>query len=178
MRSATPVLMTVSGTVSGTNTGVALRILPYGQGDGSTTFNIPDRRGYVLAGRDNMGGSAAGRLTLAQSQGILGTKLNATGGEQGHAQTAAEVGAHTHVNTLTDPGHGHNMQKNGGASSASIVVGDPTGNSPSSGGLAQCTTATINVVSNTTGITINNVSAGSGTAQNNIPPAAICNFIM
>jgi len=170
--------MTVSAPITGTATGAALHILPWGQGDGSTTFNIPDRRGYVTAGRDNMGGTAAGRLTLAQSQGILGTKLNATGGEQGHAQTAAEVGSHTHVNTLTDLGHGHNMQKNGGASSASITVGDPTGNSPSSGGLAQSTTATINVVSNTTGITINNVAAGSGTAANVIQPTAITNKII
>jgi microcystin-dependent protein len=35
----------------------------YGSGDGSTTFNVPDLRGRVVAGADNMGGSAAGRLT-------------------------------------------------------------------------------------------------------------------
>ena len=31
----------------------------YGVGDGSTTFNLPDLRGRVVAGVDNMGGSAA-----------------------------------------------------------------------------------------------------------------------
>ena len=35
----------------------------FGSGDGSTTFNLPDLRGRVSAGRDNMGGVAAGRLT-------------------------------------------------------------------------------------------------------------------
>lgn len=33
----------------------------YGVGDGSTTFNLPDLRGRVPVGKDNMGGSAANR---------------------------------------------------------------------------------------------------------------------
>ena len=35
----------------------------YGTGDGSTTFNLPDYRGRVSAGKDDMGGSAASRLS-------------------------------------------------------------------------------------------------------------------
>lgn len=35
----------------------------FGPGDGSTTFNIPDCRGRVTAGKDNMGGTNANRLT-------------------------------------------------------------------------------------------------------------------
>src|SRR5262249_47121436 len=31
----------------------------YGAGDGATTFNLPDLRGYLLAGKDDMGGAAA-----------------------------------------------------------------------------------------------------------------------
>src|SRR2546430_2707452 len=30
----------------------------YGAGDGATTFNLPDLRGYLLAGKDDMGGAA------------------------------------------------------------------------------------------------------------------------
>lgn len=37
----------------------------FGSGDGSTTFNLPDKRGRVSAGVDNMGGSSASRLTTA-----------------------------------------------------------------------------------------------------------------
>ncbi|WP_035705034.1 tail fiber protein [Bradyrhizobium genomosp. I (2014)] len=47
----------------------------YGSGDGSTTFNVPDLRGRVTAGKDDMGGSAASRLTsvgLGVSGAILG----------------------------------------------------------------------------------------------------------
>lgn len=35
----------------------------YGIGDGSTTFNLPDLRGRTVAGQDDMGGTAASRLT-------------------------------------------------------------------------------------------------------------------
>lgn len=41
----------------------------HGSGDGSTTFNVPDIRGRVVAGKDNMGGSSAGRLTPPASGG-------------------------------------------------------------------------------------------------------------
>jgi len=36
----------------------------YGVGDGSTTFNLPDLRGRVIAGEDDMGGTAAARLNV------------------------------------------------------------------------------------------------------------------
>jgi microcystin-dependent protein len=36
----------------------------HGTGDCSTTFNLPDLRGRVVAGKDNMGGSSAARLNL------------------------------------------------------------------------------------------------------------------
>jgi hypothetical protein len=39
--------------------------LPYGAGDGVTTFNLPDCRGRAVFGKDNMGGSAANRITVA-----------------------------------------------------------------------------------------------------------------
>lgn len=53
----------------------------YGTGDGSTTFNLPDLRGRVVAGKDNMGGSAASRLT-GTSMSPDGNTLGATGGFQ------------------------------------------------------------------------------------------------
>ena len=53
----------------------------FNNGDGSTTFGIADLRGRVLTGKDNMGGSAANRITNAGS-GITGTTLGASGGAQ------------------------------------------------------------------------------------------------
>lgn len=53
----------------------------WGVGDGSTTFNLPDFRGRVPGGLDNMGGSAAGRLT-STVMSPDGNTLAAVGGAQ------------------------------------------------------------------------------------------------
>ncbi len=67
----------------------------YGTGDGSTTFNVPDLRGRVAGGKDDMGGSAASRLTSGGS-GVNGASLGASGGAQTHTLTAAQMPAHSH----------------------------------------------------------------------------------
>ena len=54
--------VTVSANAS-ISTAVSAQFFPYGNGDGATTLNVPDFRGRTLAGRDNMGGTAAGTLT-------------------------------------------------------------------------------------------------------------------
>lgn len=59
----------------------------YGAGDGSTTFNLPDLRGRVSAGKDNLGGAtSAARLSTI----ISSTTLGAAGGDQ-------FMQAHTHT---------------------------------------------------------------------------------
>lgn len=78
----------------------------YGAGDGSTTFNIPDGRGRLLAGWDLAGTVSGNRL----SSPIDGDTLGAVGGEQTTTVVAANVpplsgvaaedGSHTH--TLTN----------------------------------------------------------------------------
>jgi len=50
----------------------------FGAGDGSTTFNVPDLRGRVLVGKDDMGGSDASRVTSVR-EGLDGDTLAATG---------------------------------------------------------------------------------------------------
>lgn len=62
----------------------------YGAGDGSTTFAIPDFRGRVPGGKDDMGGTAASRLTTAGS-GVNGAVLGASGGAQTHTLTNAQL---------------------------------------------------------------------------------------
>ncbi len=73
----------------------------YGTGDGVTTFNLPDLRGRVIAGQDDMGGVSANRLTN-QAGGVDGDVLGATGGAETHTLTIAQMPAHTHSvsNTL------------------------------------------------------------------------------
>lgn len=67
----------------------------YGAGNGSTTFNVPDLRGRAVAGKDDMGGVAANRLT-GTSGGVSGAVLGASGGTETHTLSIAEMPAHTH----------------------------------------------------------------------------------
>lgn len=62
----------------------------YGTGDGSTTFNLPDGRGRVAAGQDDMGGSSANRLT-GLTDGVNGDTLGATGGLESTAIAKANL---------------------------------------------------------------------------------------
>lgn len=67
----------------------------YGTGDGSTTFNLPDLRGRTVAGKDNMNGTAANRLTSGGS-GVNGSTLGATGGAETHTLTTGQMPSHSH----------------------------------------------------------------------------------
>ena len=100
----------------------------YGIGDGSTTFNLPDMRGRVAAGADNMGGSAAGRLT-STTMSPDGNTLSATGGTQTHTLITAEMPSHTHALSDAYPGvnTGGSWQQNGGAYGGSIGTIGSTG---------------------------------------------------
>lgn len=129
----------------------------YGTGDGSTTFNLPDLRGRTVAGVDNMGGSAASRITSGVS-GITGTTLGAVGGNQ-------NMHGHTHTATVTDPGHTHTLS----------LGGDGVAN-----GKAQRTTNSLSSTttdSNTTGITVSNSTTGSGSSEN-VQPTMMLNYII
>jgi microcystin-dependent protein len=78
----------------------------YGVGDGVTTFNLPDYRGRVTAGKDNMGGVPAGLIgTVVTDSGVItGTTLGSAGGSSTHAQTNGELSAHTHSLSVTQVG--------------------------------------------------------------------------
>jgi microcystin-dependent protein len=75
----------------------ALFSTAYGSGDGSTTFNLPDLRGRVVAGKDDMGGSAASRLTPIYF-GTSAASLGATGGLESHSSTTAQLASYSHAN--------------------------------------------------------------------------------
>ena len=75
--------------------------ITYGAGDGSTTYNIPDLRGRVIAGQDDMGGASANRLT-GLTGGVDGDVLGGTGGSETHTLIAAEM---QHTNTTTTTSH-------------------------------------------------------------------------
>lgn len=137
----------------------------HGSGDGSTTFNLPDLRGRATYGRDNMGGSAANRITSAGSA-IVGTTLGAAGGSQTVTLTQANIPNYTLPNTLAltgnQSGFVYNLQNSGS--------GSPFG-SPASNREKSWSTTDL-------GLTGSITSGGSGSAINKMPPALVCNKII
>ena len=123
----------------------------YGTGDGSTTFNVPDLRGRVIAGQDDMGGTSADRLTN-QSGGLDGDTLGATGGSETHTLTEAELAAHSH--SLGTNGRVQVGNDNGEAYSGKWVSGSGST------------------------ITYSTQETGSDTAHNNVQPTIVLNYII
>lgn len=72
----------------------------YGAGDGSSTYNLPDCRGRLAAGRDNMGGVQAGRLT-GVSITPSATNVGGVGGVQAVTLVQGELPAVAPVFTGT-----------------------------------------------------------------------------
>lgn len=67
----------------------------YGAGDGST-FGIPDLRGRAVFGLDNMNGTDAGRLSVANTLGISGGAQTKSGSTDSYTLTVTDIPAHTH----------------------------------------------------------------------------------
>lgn len=135
----------------------------YGAGDGSTTFNLPDRRGRVSTQLD-----PTGTIITSATMTPDGNSLGGKGGAQVHTLTVGELPAHTHNNSLSDPGHIHNVfdTSNGASGSAANTVGVGS--------------RAINSITqpSTTGISITNASVGSGNSHNNMQPTIACNYIL
>jgi microcystin-dependent protein len=138
----------------------------YGVGDGTTTFNVPDIRGRGIFGQDNMGGSAASRITVAGGN-FDGTVLGGTQDRQNKVIANSNLPANIPLN---DPGHPHNFNE------------DSTGNAGANAGqlsvqrVGTSASTVVQTASATTGITIN--PSGANTALPIMPPAIVLPYIL
>ena len=143
----------------------------YGNGDGETTFNIPNLRGR------NVIGLSSGETDFD----VLGE----TGGEKRHTLTIAEMPAHTHTitdvqhaHTATDSGHDHsyvNQTGNQGTDNAfnSQTAADETDYNQTTG----TGYANITVADSYTGITGTN-STGGSQSHNVLDPYMALRYII
>jgi microcystin-dependent protein len=156
------------GSSRSTTTYAALfAVVGYSYGGSGGSFNLPDLRGRVVAGRDVDSGGYGNRLS-ATHFGQNSRSLGQTGGSEGQSLTTAQLAAHTHFvantdttssasPTLTNGDYiaGHNTQTGGSSSDSYDLHGSAT-------------VATVGLSS----------SAGSGSAHNNVQPTIILNYII
>lgn len=116
----------------------------FGVGDGSTTFNLPNYTNRMP----------------------YGTTVGATGGS-----ADAVVVSHTHTATVTDPGHAHVEQYNGG------TAGGGNGISDSAVSISP-TASSVSTATATTGISVSNSTTGVSGTNANLPPYLGINFII
>jgi microcystin-dependent protein len=117
-------------------------------GEGAGNFRLPDFRGRIPVGLDNMGGSAAGVIT--DPQGVV---LGGTFGAEDHVLTSAEMPSHTHQ---------YDDQ----------YIGTHTGGAQTGPAATAATADFVEELGRTT------ASAGSGSAHNNVQPVMAMNLII
>ena len=150
----------------------AVTIFPHGNGDGSTTFTLPDCRGEALAGRDNMGGTARGKLTSTYALAnpdALGMDLGAQNETLTQGQLPAVAPTFTASNSYA-PG---TLNTNADTLTASGVAG-VSGSLGEIGGTTQRLTVTL--PSYTPAGTISNL--GAGNPHSIVPPFKTANCML
>lgn len=142
----------------------------YGSGDGSTTYNVPDLRGRVVAGQDDMGGTSANRLT-GLSGGIDGDVLGGTGGSESHTLTTEELADHKHwLFTAENAGTNGTSTVNATSSQQIAIVGVSGGSITAYNMTGVSTAATVGLTSDPT--------TANGVAHNIVQPTIVLNYII
>jgi microcystin-dependent protein len=132
----------------------------FGTGDGSTTFNVIDMRGRLPIGQDNMGGSAASRVTTAGSS-IDGTTIGANGGGQNVSILQGNLPNVTLGGSVTYAANSSGISYQPGGAGATVV------SAMASGGNTSATTTSVSIS-----------LGGSGTVLNKMPPGIVVPYIL
>jgi microcystin-dependent protein len=126
-------------------------------------MTVPDLRGRATIGRDNMGGTAAGRITTGGS-GISGTALLESGGVEAQTLTTNQMPTHTHIQNAhnhTQDAHAHAGSTAASAGSHSHVV---NAHNHGGGGHAHDITVYTNQTGGST-VAVTRTSTASGVAS-------------
>jgi len=135
--------------------------------DANKRMPLPDLRGATFAGRDDMGGTAANRLTTAGS-GVDGATLGTLGGSQSHTLTSAQSGVGNHTHGVNDPQHSH----------FTAVVTQGANIVPIGSGSASLSNNNVTSSTSPTNISIQNTSANATAAHPIVQPTFVGNWII
>jgi len=126
--------------------------IDYGAGNGTTTFNIPDWRGYSPMG----------------AAGTFGLGVGAVIGEYEHTLTVGEMPTHNHG--VNDPGHSHRIGKSSGT--VDVAAARPAANARTDN------TATPDMMTDSATTGIGTENTGDGLPHMNIHPVMGTTFLI
>lgn len=106
------ITMSAVATASGSPT---IKFFPWGSGDGSTTFNLPDLRRRTMIGAGGSGST------------VIGAVVGQTGGEEAHTMTTGELVTHSH--TTSTPTHQADSTVTSGSTTIGYATNSGTGTS-------------------------------------------------
>lgn len=162
----------------------------FGLGDGATTYTLPDLRGRVPVGKDDMDGfGPVFRITAAVS-GVIGTQLGASGGDQrAQADTittnlsGAVSASSTATSTVTDPTHTHTTATSNPLTVPLITAGGASNNAVNgAAGTTGASSTGITVATSVTTTTTNSLAASSTSGlfggSQNVQPSLIVNYVI
>lgn len=144
---------------------------PWGNGNGSTTFNVPNLNGSALVARNNMGGTPSAKLTSTY-YGAVPDALGAVGGNQTNSLIPSNLPPYTPAGTVAAP------------TITSVVSGGSTGGTANNGTAAGATQAvtgpTAIVVTSTSTAPVFTGSAQGGTSSpfSVIQPSITMNYVI
>ncbi len=165
--------ITMSNSFTGSTGSGSITVFSVGNGDGSTTFNLPDVRGRVLAAPDNLGGTDASVLTSAAPTSCNASGQGATCGNQQGTLTEAQLPIVSKtVATTSNGSHTHDFiykTANAANTPAQVSLVDTIGTSGSN------TATTASSGAHTHSVT---VAFGSGQAHTRVLPVLVENCII
>jgi microcystin-dependent protein len=142
-------------------------------GEGAGNFRLPDMRGRMAAGQDDMGGSSANRLT-GITNGVNGDTLGAAGGLESTGLAQANLPT---VNLS------HSLSVDTTLTNGTAVIRGVISGVDVASGIAATVQQTSAIAAYTVSLASGTVSGtvalgGSGTVFNNLPPVLILNKII
>jgi hypothetical protein len=167
-KTATTVTMAVNANVT---TNVSATFFPWGGGNHTTTFNLPDFRGLIPVGNNNMGGVASANLTTTYYGPAGPDSIGGIGGAQSKTLSLANLPAQTPAGNITST-----LIDGGAVFYGFNVPGTNVGfGGVATGGDQRAATAELTINSSFTGTPF---PGQSNTAFSGITPSRTANYII
>lgn len=173
-KTSTSVTLAANANVS---TSATATFFPWGRGNGMTTFNLPDFRGFTLAGNNIMGGVAGSQLTTTYFGVADPNSSGAAGGSQNTTLVRSDLPNTSVTVAIVDPGHLHT------SGPSNMWVGSSNGATTGGAQSTPVTTQAMNSINTgnaTTGISasFNLNNSVTQTAFSRVQPTKTTNYII